>query len=64
MGMSEAIKIILDSFRGFFIWLLALLGLDAMDIPMFFGAIVTITVGLNALFTLRNHIKNYLSEKK
>jgi len=63
MTMLEGIKIIWESFKGFFVWLLAFLGLDAMDIPMFFGFIVTLAVGLNALFTLRNHIKKYLKEK-
>lgn len=63
MSMIEGIKIVWESFKGFFVWLIAWLGLDVMEIPMLFGAVVTIAVGLNALFTLRNHIKKYLEEK-
>ena len=60
----EGVKIVVDSFKGFFVWLIAMLGLDVMDIPFVFGAIVTIAVGLNALFTLRNHINAYLKTNK
>ena len=59
----EGVKIVVNSFRGFFVWLLAILGIEALSFPYIFGWIVTVTVGANAIFTLRNHIKKYLSEK-